>query len=305
MSKATARRVTVGLVGVLLLLAWGHAEAQLPAASAEVTRAAGQVSILAKGQQTWVPAAVGARLVEGDQIRALAGGSADLSLPDGSTILVAENTRFAVTRLQYNPQTRDRNASFFVVAGKVRAQVSQAAVQLARQRQSNFTISTPSGVAAVRGTIAVVAHNPQTGETLIFALPSPGQAASAARVTFVSRAGQQVTVVGGQFSRVVGTGTPAAPQPISTLTPAGQATVTGTSNPTTAGLPDLTGFQVQIFTAEGDINLLQTAAGTAVVAPVTTLDTGGTTAPISTIGPDINANQNQPTCTPSSTTTCP
>jgi hypothetical protein len=122
----------------------------------------------------------------------------------------------------------------------------------------------------------------------------------------VSRAGQQVTVVGGQFSRVVGTGTPAAPQPISTLTPAGQATVTGTSNPTTAGLPDLTGFQVQIFTAEGDINLLQTAAGTAVVAPATTLDTGGTTTTsISTIGQDINANQNQPTCTPSSTTTCP
>ncbi len=304
MSKATARSVTVGLVGLLLLLAWGHAEAQLPAASAEVARVAGQVSVLAKGTQNWAPVNVGARLAEGDHIRALAGSSADLNLPDGSTILVAENTRFAVTKLQYDAQTRDRNASFFLVAGKVRASVSTAAVQLARQRQSNFTISTPSGVAAVRGTIAVVAHNRLTGETLVFALPSVGQLPSAARVTFISRTGQQVTLTGGQFSRLTGTGAPSTPALISTLTPAGQATITSPTDPgLPAGLPDLTGFQVQVFTSESDITLVQTATGVVVVAP-TTVDTGGTTT-VSTVGTDITSNQNQAACTPSSTTTCP
>ena len=48
----------------------------------------------------------------------------------------------------------------------VRAQVSQAAVSVVRARQSNFNISTPSGVAAVRGTIVVLAYNPATQETL-------------------------------------------------------------------------------------------------------------------------------------------
>src|SRR5206468_3336848 len=137
MSKASARTIAVGVVALLLLLTWGQAEAQIPAASAEVARVAGQVSVLPKGQRIWA---------------------------------------------------------------------SATAVQLARARQSNFTISTPSGVAAVRGTIAVVAHNPRTGETIVFALPSPGQLAEAARVTYVSRNGQQVTIVGGEFTRQIGTG---------------------------------------------------------------------------------------------------
>jgi hypothetical protein len=315
MLKARARGITVGLVGLLLLLAWGTAEAQLPAASAEVARVTGPVSVLARGQQNWAAATVGARLVEGDQIRALAGGSADLNLPDGSTILVAENTRFAVTKLQFDPATRDRNASFYLVAGKVRAQVSQAAVQLARQRQSNFTISTPSGVAAVRGTIAVIAHNPITGETLVFSLPSPGQAPSAARVTFINRAGQQVTLTGGNFTRQGSTGAPSPPLPISTLTGVTPASITGPGNATTAGLPDLTGFQVTIIQSDADITLVQTALGIAVVVTPPTGDlgtfmnagfggprpftgVGGTFSPTSGIGQDLLSNANQKQCPP-------
>ena len=76
-----------------------------------------------------------------------------------------------MTKLDYDASNRDRDASFHVVAGKVRAQVSQAAVSVVRARQSNFNISTPSGVAAVRGTIVVLAYNPATQETLTLRLP--------------------------------------------------------------------------------------------------------------------------------------
>ena len=305
MFMASARSIAVGVVGLLLLLTWGQAEAQVPAASAEVARTAGQVSVLAKGQQVWVPAAVGARLVEGDQIRALAASSADLNLPDGSTILVAESTRFAVTKLEYDPRTRDRNAAFYLVAGKVRAQISQTAVQLARTRQSNFTISTPGGVAAVRGTIAVIAHNSRTGETIIFALPSPGQAPGAARVTYVSRSGEQVTLIGGEFARQRGTDAPSGPTPISDLAPAAQATILGAGNPSTANVPDLTGFNVTIIPSNQDITLVQTATGVTAVEGPGIVTTGWTTSPAAGVGRDILANQSQPVCTPSSLTTCP
>jgi hypothetical protein len=40
-----------------------------------------------------------------------------------------------------------------LVVGKVRATIAQAAITLARARQSNFAISTPTAVAAARGTI--------------------------------------------------------------------------------------------------------------------------------------------------------
>jgi hypothetical protein len=310
MVSCAARNITIGLVALLLLLSWGTAEAQVQPASAEVTRMTGRVEVLPKGTQNWAAATVGTRLVEGDQVRALQGASAELNLPDGSTILVAENTRFAVTRLAYDPQTRDRNSSFYLAAGKVRAQVSHTAVQLARQRQSNFTISTPSGVAAVRGTIAVVAHNPTTGETLVFALPSPGQAPAAARVTYIGRSGQPpVTITGGQYTRQTGTGAPSAPQPISTLSPAAQAAITNAANGTTAGIPELTGFNVTVIQADADIVLVQTATGVAVVTPtqVNTLGTSSSSTGVSTIGQDIlnNSKPQGPTCVPSTSTTCP
>ncbi len=271
------RSVIVGLVGLLVLTAWGSAQAQMQPASAELVRATGRVDLMPKGQTAWTQASVGARLVEGDQIRALANSSADLTLPDGSTILIAENTRFAVTKLDYDANNRDRDASFHVVAGKVRAQVSQAAVSVVRARQSNFNISTPSGVAAVRGTIVVLAYNPSTQETLAYVFPSPGQAASAARVTFVSKNGQAVTVTGGSFTRQVGNNPPGPPQPIGTLPPAVQTALTTAQNTTTQGSTELVVVSVPLPTPQETQNTVNTGTGIggAGLVPVSNSPVGG------------------------------
>jgi hypothetical protein len=125
------------------------------------------VEVMRRGQTSWVGASTGMRLGDGDQIRALAGGSAELALPDKSRIFVSENTRFAVTRLEHDPQTGARTSAFHLVVGKVRAEVTRASLQLVRARQSNFTISTPLGVAGVRGTRMIVAYTPP-------AVPPPG-----------------------------------------------------------------------------------------------------------------------------------
>jgi hypothetical protein len=146
-----------------VLLAWtSPAFAQLQPAYAEVAQISGPVEVLKRGQTQWVTAADGARLVEGDQIRALAKGTAELRLADKSTIFVAENTRFAIVKLDHDAQSGARNSAFHLVVGKVRAEVTRASLQLVRTRQSNFTISTPLGVAAVRGTVMVVTYNPDT-----------------------------------------------------------------------------------------------------------------------------------------------
>jgi len=121
--------------------------------SAELKRVIGRVEILAKGQTQWIPAVVGARLAEGDDIRAYAGASAEVALPDRSTVVVAENSRLLLTKIEYDPQSQSRLILLHLVVGKARATVAQAAVTLARIRQSNFAISTPTAVAAARGTI--------------------------------------------------------------------------------------------------------------------------------------------------------
>jgi FecR protein len=269
------RSVIVGLVGLLVLAAWGSAQAQMQPASAELVRATGRVDLMPRGQAAWTPGSVGARLVEGDQIRALAGASADLVLPDGSTILIAENSRFAVTKLDYDATNRDRDASFHVVAGKVRAQVSQAAVSVVRARQSNFNISTPSGVAAVRGTIVVMAYNPATQETLTYVFPSPGQAASAARVTFVNKNGQSVTVTGGSFVRQVGSQPPGSPTPIGNLPPAVQTALTTAQNGSTQGSTELIVISVPLPTPQETQNTANTGTGGSTPPVVQVTNPGG------------------------------
>jgi hypothetical protein len=142
---------------LLLLLAPTGALAQAPA-TAVVIAVTGRVEILRAGQTAWAPAAVGARLAQKDEIRAFGGGASTIQIPDGSTLFLAENSRLVVTQLLVDRQ-QTRNAIFHVVVGKVRAAVAQAAVTLVRARQSNFSITTPTAVAASRGTHYVVVYN--------------------------------------------------------------------------------------------------------------------------------------------------
>jgi hypothetical protein len=148
------RIVATAVFGVLLLLVFpGPVPAQQAAPSAELKRVIGRVEILPKGQTQWVPAVIGARLVEGDDIRAFSGALAELVLPDTSTVVLAENSRLLLTKLNFDEQNRSRLVLLHLAVGKVRATIAQAAITLARARQSNFAISTPTAVAAARGTI--------------------------------------------------------------------------------------------------------------------------------------------------------
>jgi len=142
-----------GLGGLFLLALPAVVGAQQSVPSAELKRVIGRVELLSKGQTQWIPAVVGARLTEGDDIRAYSGATAELALPDTSTVVVAENSRLLLTKMEYDPQSQSRLMLLHLVVGKVRATVAQAAVTLARVRQSNFAISTPTAVAAARGTI--------------------------------------------------------------------------------------------------------------------------------------------------------
>ena len=159
--------------GLLALAVADGSHAQPRAGSAEVTRLTGQVEVLKKGQTQWAPAAVGAKLVDGDDIRAHAGASAELALPDGSTLFVAENSRLAMTKVEFDDVTKARTSAFHLVVGKVRALVSKAAIELLRSRQSNFVISTPTAVAAARGTHYEVAYDATQKVTRVAVLPDP------------------------------------------------------------------------------------------------------------------------------------
>jgi hypothetical protein len=290
------------VLAVVCLAVPEPAAAQLQNATAEVARVTGRTEVLRRNQAVWVPGSQGMRLAEGDQIRAFAGASADLNLPDGSTILVAENTRFAVTKIQYDAQTRQRQAAFHVVAGKVAARVNKAAVQLVRTRESNFTISSPAGVAAVRGTVTTVFYDPGTQQAVVFVLPSPGEPASLASVSYFSFAtNTQVTVTGNQYITQTGTQPPSNPVPISTLPAGQQGQVTTAVNNATANSPALTATTVTLVTSAQIQQVLttlgiQTPTGPPPSTPTTVITPTGTTT-TSTIGRDQQVCASEP-CPP-------
>jgi len=151
---STLRSVAAMVLGALIVLALPHpSHAQQPAVSAELTRVVGRVELLRKGQTQWIPALIGAHLVEGDDIRAFSGAWAELALPDTSTVTLGENSRLLLTKLEFDRQNQTRVVLLHLAVGKLRAAIAQASISLVRARQSNFAISTPTAVAAARGTI--------------------------------------------------------------------------------------------------------------------------------------------------------
>jgi FecR protein len=151
------RSAAVMLLAVVVALAAPRTSAaQQQPSAAELTNVIGRVEVLRKGQAQWGPAVIGANLVEGDDIRAFSGASAELTLPDTSTIVLAENSRLLLTKLDFDQKNQSRTVLIHLAVGKVRAAIAQAAITLVRTRQSNFAITTPTAVAAARGTIVWV-----------------------------------------------------------------------------------------------------------------------------------------------------
>lgn len=152
-------RTIVALSFLVFIAVVPEVHAQAVAVQAEIKALTGRVEVLRRGQTQWSAATVGAKLAEGDEIRAWSGASAELELPDATSIVVAENTRLAVTKVAVDPQNRSRIGVFHLAVGKVRATLAEGALKLVQSRQSNFAITTPGGVAAARGTTFVISYD--------------------------------------------------------------------------------------------------------------------------------------------------
>ena len=277
-NKGALRFVTTMILGVLLSATLvSPAAAQQPRSGAALTSIVGSVEILRAGQTQWAPAVVGAQLVEGDDIRAFSGASAEMVLPDKSQIVLVENSRLHLTKMEFNPQQQSRLVLLHLAVGKLRAAISQAGITLVRARQSNFAISTPTAVAAARGTILWVFTDGQ--QNLMAVEPEPG-------VRIPSRI-ECITLAGTQRRRqfvLAGSMTADCGPPVPTLVQFQML-----SNPFTAGA-SLGGTVVAPSTA--NVVALVTSTGPAAVQGVS----GGTdSAPTGLTGPSpLGVNPPQP-----------
>ena len=283
------RPKTLGVALVLLAAAIGIGMLAVPPAEAQQQASAlfsvvtGNVRFMNKGDAAWQKAQVGMRVTEGADVVAEPGSNAELRLPDGSTVLVAENTRFIVNKLDFDSQNRMRESFFHLATGKLRAIVSKAAAALVAARQNNFAITTPTAVAAVRGTTLYAIVDSVTGATSFLCT----EGTAVIQVMVAGRL-QTVTITAGQVTTVAPGQAPSAPAP---PTPAQQASITSPNVATTgAGTSVLNASVTQI-------NVPSAASVTVTVQQALATAPPGTppsTAPAMAAPPVINVQPNNP-----------
>jgi hypothetical protein len=234
--------------------------------------------------------------VEGDDIRAFSGAQAEMALPDTSTVLLTENSRLLVTKLEYDQQSQSRLVLLHLVVGKVRAAIAQTAITLVRTRQSNFGISTPTAVAAARGTIVWVYYD---GRTIVALEPEPKLRIqpSIECITVATTQPKRQMVLAGYATTDCGPATAIPPQFLTLSNPAGAGT-TALLNAAAVSVP---GNIEQLVTGIGDLQ-----AGAPVSFSASEAGVGG--GPPSTVGVDAVVNQAQgqvPSPSPASAITPP
>jgi len=254
------------------------AEAQQPSA-AVVSAVTGQVRVMAKGETSFRPVQLGMRLLEGADVVAGGGSSAELRMPDNSTVMVSENTRFVVTKLDFDAQNRMRAGFFHLAAGKLRGIVTKAATALVAARQSNFAITTPTAVAAVRGTTVYASFDPVTNQTTFLCTDGIAIIRDAAT-------GQTITITAGQVTTLAPGRPPTAAAPVSA---AQRQQLTSNASPASPGVQTVLNAPT-VVSVPGDMVVSYVAQAVADAPP----PTGGTAAaptlpPIISVAPALPA----------------
>lgn len=215
-----------GLVAVALLVLW---LAPLRSDPITVTFSRGTVTVVdAEGNRTDVTP--GSVLTAGQRIEVSGAGGATLELPDGHTVTVGDSTALEVLGNRGNLLGTNRSIELDVEGGRVR-------VTGEGRDGATLDLSTPVGVAGVRGTTLVVEV---AGAQALLSLQQGAVdiAGASERVSLAQGTGAVVTASGVDVQPL-----PAAPALVS---PATGALVTQASTPVTwSGVPGAAAYGVE------------------------------------------------------------
>src|SRR5262245_41751339 len=164
MGTRRTRRAVLG--GAIMILATGCVHLSRPPLLVEVANVSGRVEVMRPGQTDWARAAVGALLAEKDEIRAFAGGGAELKLPEGDAIFLTGGSRLIVVKLEPDADGRARTLAFYLPVGKVWVMIDHGSLERIQSGRLNVAIATPMSVAITKGSNMVVAFDPVRNTTV-------------------------------------------------------------------------------------------------------------------------------------------
>jgi len=123
-----------------------------PSAVAFISDVSGRVKVMASGDEDWQDAKEGMVLSKGMSVRTEARASAKISFDKGHVLIVDPLSVFQVKDLEYDKAGGREKTSLDIKTGKILVGVQK----LEAKNNSEFSIKTPTALAAVRGTRFVV-----------------------------------------------------------------------------------------------------------------------------------------------------
>lgn len=150
--------------------------------SGKVRYTVGDASLQKKGKGDWAPVRMGNKVAQNDNIRTLLEAQVIISLPDGSSLTINENTFVAMSELM--SEDGINRTTVDIKNGKVNFDVQKQA-----NKDSQFKFKTGTATAAIRGTEGVVGT---TSNGKFVAALSQG------RLEVETVSGQKVSIDGGQ-----------------------------------------------------------------------------------------------------------
>jgi hypothetical protein len=151
------RRMLVGLGIILVLIIADGVRRENREFEATLSTFSGQVWVQATDAANPAAAVLGEKLGDGNVVSTGTAGSANLTFPDGSVLVVEPSSIMAIKLLEYNRGAAWRARSFYLKVGTLLTHVSGHF-----GHQSEWKVYTPSSVAAVRGTVFSVTQERAT-----------------------------------------------------------------------------------------------------------------------------------------------
>ncbi len=126
---------------------------QWAAEPARVTSTSGTVEISADGGATWLPAGPGTPVSANDLLRSAAGSRAEITLANGSVLLLSESSQLTASKLEVNRKTGARRTQLKVIIGDV---LGEIVPKDENKKEESFDIDSAKSSISIRGTVLKV-----------------------------------------------------------------------------------------------------------------------------------------------------
>ncbi|MFA6451020.1 MAG: FecR family protein [bacterium] len=181
------------ICAVILLAAALSVRAAAAEDAAVLSYAQGSVHVKHNGESAWGAYELNSTLQVGDSIKTGPNSKARIVLEDGASILIGPLSLFTISNVTVNDENGERKTSFALDSGKARSNVNKM-----KTTDSTFEVTTPTAVAAVRGTDFLVEIDSETQDSDVTVFDGEVEFGSA----LPGKAGERVRLFKDQISRI-------------------------------------------------------------------------------------------------------